>query len=244
MKTQMKILLQNVDTLLQQGGQAQNIRNTTARSQHSPASVHQTPRLDNYDNSLWSESCETILASPGWTTSAFDVETAKSALGSMDLANPAANLEGDAAREMDPRLPPTDIDYVWAEGSALAEDPLWDMSLDEAIRLCKLYEATIGVLYPVVDISVVIRHANTFFESTEAAKRLGFASSSPHYRLDDDDCILRIILAISFITEQGEESETGKMLCAGVQRCVSICLWKSVTLKRLQFLAIIVHPPT
>jgi hypothetical protein len=43
------------------------------------------------------------------------------------------------------------------------------------MRLCKVYEEEVGIMYPVVDITKVISQANLLYTFMEAATRTGFA---------------------------------------------------------------------
>lgn len=37
-------------------------------------------------------------------------------------------------------------------------DPIWALSKDEMVRLCRVYEEEMGIMYPVVNIEEVIIH--------------------------------------------------------------------------------------
>lgn len=39
-----------------------------------------------------------------------------------------------------------------------SRDPLWTFSKEEMVRLCRLYEEEVGMMYPIVDIEMVIAH--------------------------------------------------------------------------------------
>jgi hypothetical protein len=46
---------------------------------------------------------------------------------------------------------------------------------DEAIRLCRVYEEEMGIMYPMLDIDKIVRQATLLFTSMESATRTGLA---------------------------------------------------------------------
>ena len=122
------------------------------------------------------------------------------------------------------------------------KDPLWSISKDEAVRLCRLYQEEMGVMYPIVNIEDVIERAKLLFTFTEAATRIGFISTQmpgPDELGTDDNNILKMVLATASTVEGNGHSEMGQRLFHSV-RDTSRSLWEPVELKGLTLIVIIV----
>lgn len=62
-----------------------------------------------------------------------------------------------------------------------SRDPIWKFGKDEIIRLCRVYEEEIGLMYPVVDIEQVIVHGKNLYEFIGSALRTGLANVGMSY---------------------------------------------------------------
>lgn len=124
-----------------------------------------------------------------------------------------------------------------------SQDPLWSVDLDEALRLCKLYEDEMGMLTPMHDIEQVMRNAKSFFgsaESTGSEHANGYPHSSKGLS-NDDIYILRLVLAVALVIEGGGRSELGKALFDSARKAVESRLWEPVEIKGLIQLALVVR---
>ena len=124
-----------------------------------------------------------------------------------------------------------------------SQDPLWSVDLDEAMRLCGLYEEEMGMLTPMLDIGQILRNAKLFFGSIEPSGRAGPPpghSPSNNVLSTDDINNLRLVLAIALIIEGGGRSELGKALFDSARKAVESRLWEPVEIKGLLLLALVV----
>ncbi|KAJ6179204.1 hypothetical protein N7519_009665 [Penicillium mononematosum] len=179
----------------------------------------------------------------GPTSSAFNFDVAKSSLQNMgitpaedgipdDLTTAHVSPTGSPAPHLGQLLPITHP----------TKDPIWTIPREEAIRLCKVYEEEIGIMYPVVDIAKVTTQANLLYTFIEAATRTGFAQrgfpgcDGLH---DESSIILKLILATTLVVEGGGQSELGQRLYLDVKPFIESKLWESHTIKTIQLFAIV-----
>jgi hypothetical protein len=124
------------------------------------------------------------------------------------------------------------------------KDPIWAIRRDEAVRLCKVYEEEIGIMYPVVDITTVTAQANLLYTFMEAATRTGFAqrglpgADSLH---DDSTILLKLILATTLVVEAGGQSDLGQRLYLSVKPVIEAKLWEPHDIKTIQLFTIVVR---
>ena len=124
-----------------------------------------------------------------------------------------------------------------------SQDPLWSVDLDEALRLCGLYEEEMGVLTPMLNIEEVMINAKLFFGSTESAERAAPTSGYPpgsRGLSNDDIYTLRLVLAVALIIEGGGQSDLGKALFDSARKAVESRMWEPVSIKGLIHLALVV----
>lgn len=180
----------------------------------------------------------------GPTSSAFNFDVARSSLQSMGIHPPEDGMPDDltTAHVTPADSPPPNL------GPAVpaihpAKDPIWTIRREEAVRLCKVYEEEIGIMYPVVDINAVTSQANLLYTFMEAATRTGFAqrglpgADSLH---DDSSILLKVILATTLVVEGGGKSDIGHRLYLSVKPVIESKLWEPHDIKNIQLFAIVV----
>ena len=124
-----------------------------------------------------------------------------------------------------------------------SKDPLWLLSKDEAIRLCRVYDEEMGIMYPMLDIDKLIRHAVMLFAFVESASRTGLVQRSfagPDSLDDDDTRLLKIVLATALIVEGNGQSELGRRLFETVRQYAESSLWGPVNVNQLKLLVLVV----
>ncbi|CAI7599728.1 unnamed protein product [Penicillium discolor] len=179
----------------------------------------------------------------GPTSSAFNFDVAKSSLQNMGITPAEDGIPDDltTAHVSPTGSPPPHLGQV-LQTTHPTKDPIWTISREEAMRLCKVYEEEIGIMYPVVDITKIISQANLLYTFIEAATRTGFAqrgfpgSDGLH---DESSIILKLILATTLVVEGGGQSELGHRLYLDVKPFVESKLWESHTIKTIQLFAIV-----
>lgn len=83
-------------------------------------------------------------------------------------------------------------------------DPLLDFDKNEMVRLCRLHEEEIGIMYPVLNVQSVINHAKnlaTFLESVRNQQR-------PLEMLNDEKTLqLKIVMCCGLVVEEHGHSD-------------------------------------
>lgn len=182
------------------------------------------------------------LGYKGPTSSAFNFDVANSSLQTMGITDP--ETIGLLGPEKSPINSPRQHHTPLSINSQQSQDPLWSIDLDEAMRLCGLYEEEMGVLTPMLDIEQIMLNAKLFFGSTEPAGRAGSTNgykSSSRGLSSDDIYTLRLVLAVALIIEGGGRSELGKALFDSARKAVESRLWEPAEVKGVIHLALVVR---
>jgi hypothetical protein len=122
-------------------------------------------------------------------------------------------------------------------------DPILSFSKEEAIRLCRVYEEEMGIMYPVVNIEHMIVHASNVYDFLGAAVRNGLlTNSSPRRSMNDEStCTLKMILATAAVVEGNGQSEVADRLFESVRETAERILHsEAIQIQNLPFLAIVV----
>ena len=125
-----------------------------------------------------------------------------------------------------------------------SKDPLWRMSNEDAVRLCRIYEDEMGAMYPIVNIDEIISRAKFLFTFTGAATRSGLVRTDKAGAdsLDTaDNNILKMVLATALTFEAHGHSDLGQALFNSVKDASEGRLWKPAELKGLTLLVNIVR---
>lgn len=126
------------------------------------------------------------------------------------------------------------------------KDPLWKVGKEEAVRLCRLYEEEMGIMYPIIDMERTIAQANLLFAFTEAAARTGLmnrAMSGPDRLANNDVNILKMVLAIALIVDGEGQSDLGRTLYESCREAFEGRLSSPVEIKGLILLVLVVWIP-
>jgi hypothetical protein len=122
-------------------------------------------------------------------------------------------------------------------------DPIWALSKEEVIRLCRVYEEEMGLMYPVVNIEQIIVHATNLYQFIDAALRTGLANfNSPGKGVhDEQSLVLKMVLACATVVEGNGRSEIGHRLFESVREAADRILHsEAIEVKDLPLLAIVV----
>lgn len=179
----------------------------------------------------------------GPTSSAFNFDVAKSSLQNMGITPTEEGMPDDMTTEhATPAGSPPPLGPLIPTIHP-AKDPIWSVRREEAMRLCKVYEEEIGIMYPVVNIHEVTHQANLLYTFMESATRTGFAqhglpgADGLH---DDSTILLKLILATTLIVEGGGQSQLGHQLYLSVKPVIESKLWEPHEIKSIQLFAIVV----
>ncbi|OJJ44809.1 hypothetical protein ASPZODRAFT_70907 [Penicilliopsis zonata CBS 506.65] len=179
----------------------------------------------------------------GPTSTVFNFNVAKSSLQTMGIAPPDDVIPDDltTAHATPSGSPPPPISLPISTVHP-SKDPIWSIKREEALRLCRVYEEEIGIMYPLINIEQVNSRANLLYTFMEAAARTGFAqrgmpgSDGLH---DDDTNILKIILATTLVVEGNGRSDIGQRLYMSMKPIIESKIWQPSDLKTIQLFAIV-----
>lgn len=179
----------------------------------------------------------------GPTSSAFSINVANSSLQTMGLA--ASNLtevEGHDYEDLASGNPPQR--QASDRSPHFVKDPIWSLGKAEAIRLCRVYDEEIGIMYPMLDIKQIIDDSVRMFTSRPAATESG-SVDRPQLNangMDNPDCnVLRMVLATALFLEGGGQSELGSTLFDAVRVACESKLGEPPDIGGLRLLVIMVR---
>ncbi|KAL8712241.1 MAG: hypothetical protein Q9220_003392 [cf. Caloplaca sp. 1 TL-2023] len=178
----------------------------------------------------------------GPTSSAFSIDVANSSLQTMGLTDPSLTEAPSHDYEEPSSTSPQQrhLSNPLAP-SPYVKDPIWSIGKDEAIRLCRVYDEEIGMMYPMLDIEEIIEKVDKLFTFTEAATRTGLIDRnkpSPDAMHSPDIDILKMIFATVLILEGGGQSELGSALFDTVKGACESKLGEPPDIKGLRLLVI------
>ncbi len=191
----------------------------------------------------------------GPTSSHFNFDVARSSLQTMGITsqNDASRGEsGDAeqaTREPSPvstNLAGIKLSQAQFPADPLSKDPIWTISQDEALRLCRVWEDEMGMMYPILDINKVIEYAQKLSRFMEAAHRSGLMllGTPGMDSMDDEDTnILKMVLATAMTVEGSGRSEQGQRLFEYVHPAIDRLLLGNVGIKGIRLLVLTVRMP-
>ncbi|KXT06414.1 hypothetical protein AC578_6067 [Pseudocercospora eumusae] len=180
----------------------------------------------------------------GPTSVAFNLGVAKNSLESMGITGqPDEEVNGsgdsgtgtaDATPQRSPALKGQLLQSIHRD-----KDPIWTIPQEEAIRLCRVYEDEMGLMYPVVDISKVIAYAGKLYKFMEAAHRSGLMQQGlpGSDAIDDEDTnLLKVVMATAMTVEASGRSETGQRMFEYVQPAIDTMLLGAIGVKAIRLL--------
>jgi hypothetical protein len=151
--------------------------------------------------------------------------------------------EGPISHDPTPNASPPSIHQTLPSSSGNSgRDPIWTFNKEEMIRLCRVYEEEMGLMYPVIDIEQVIIHGTNLYEFVDAAVRTGLADpSNPKGIHDVQSCTLKMVLAVSTVVEGDGQSKIGFRLFESVRGTADRLLHsETIETKSLPFLVLVV----
>lgn len=180
----------------------------------------------------------------GPTSSAFSLDVAKNTLHNMGYQGLGVD-EGVITQDPTPVASPPLIQprpLVNANGNP-CNDPIWNINKEEMIRLCRVYEEEMGIMYPVVNIEQMIIHGSNLYHFIDAALRNGLARTDTPGKgvIDEESCILKLVLACATLVEGSGQSEIAYRLFESVREQADRTLHSEVIeIKSLPFLVLVV----
>jgi hypothetical protein len=179
----------------------------------------------------------------GPTSSAFSFDVAKNTLDNMGLQGLGVD-EGMITQDATPIASPPPLQSAPLDTNGkTSRDPIWSFSKEEMIRLCNVYEEEMGIMYPVVNIERMIIHGTNLYDFIDAALRTGIFSADRQGKgvLDEQSCILKLVLACATLVEGSGQSEIAYRLFESVRDAADRTMHSEVIeIKSLPFLVLVV----
>ncbi|TDZ25526.1 Protein STB5 [Colletotrichum orbiculare MAFF 240422] len=143
----------------------------------------------------------------GPTSMAFNMDVANNTIHNMGYKG-----IGDCDDHHTPLSVPEEIP-IRMQPQETPTDPLWDVGKDEMIRLCRLHEEEVGIMYPVINIQSAIDHARQLSSFMESARKQGLMPS-----LNDDKTLqLKIVMCCALVVEEHGHSEKATKLLESME---------------------------
>jgi hypothetical protein len=142
----------------------------------------------------------------GPTSLAFNLDVANSTIANMGYRiNTDHDDQGQPSDENEALLPLGQF------------DPLLDFDRDELVRLCRLHEDEVGIMYPVLNIQSVIGHAkhlSTYLES--------LGSQRPREPINDEKTLqLKMVLCCALVVEGHGHSDKAEKLYRSMETVIN-----------------------
>ncbi|KAI9376501.1 fungal-specific transcription factor domain-containing protein [Aspergillus egyptiacus] len=177
----------------------------------------------------------------GPTSSAFNFDVARSSLQHMGIAPAEEVIQDDlTTAHATPAASPPHVSTL-SQPMHPSKDPIWSIKRDEALRLCRVYEEEIGIMYPLVDIEQVMRQVTLLYTFMEAAMRTGLMHrglAGTDGLEDDSTSLIKLVLATTLIVEGGGRSELGRRLYLSVKPVIESKIWDTLDVKTIQLLGL------
>ena len=183
----------------------------------------------------------------GPTSTAFTVDMAKNTLHNMGYSDLADGAEETGVRDASPSSATPVLRPTETAAAPRPRDPLWEFDKEEMVRLCKIHEEEVGVMYPVVKIDTIIKHAEflgSWMESwSDASKRNGIPQSLQGEGdgiSDMNSLLLKIVMCCGLAVEEHGNSAKAARLYESIQPIVDKKLMSDAPdVANLPFLALV-----
>ncbi|KAI0465843.1 fungal-specific transcription factor domain-containing protein [Xylaria cf. heliscus] len=180
------------------------------------------------------------VAFRGPTSNHFSLDVAKNTLHKMGYSYPSDNVDAIGHVQETPSTSPKLAPQVVPSVENSSVDALWELDKDEMIRLCRIYEEEVGIMYPVLRIDSIISHARTLATWMQAAKKNGLAGGHHGGINDQNTLLLKIVLCGGLLVEGHGSSAQAQRIFAGIKHIADRMLMSDPpTVQTLPFLALV-----
>ncbi|KAF9879651.1 fungal specific transcription factor domain-containing protein [Colletotrichum karsti] len=176
------------------------------------------------------ESQENCQPSASYT---FNISLARTHLRAQGIAMTDSDKQGSSL-STDPTRPSSPSIHTPLEFGVGSVDPLWLIDEKEAIRLCDLYEAEIGIQYPFLNMTKLVDNVRTLYRAMATGSQNGFAfTAMPGPTVIDplDLDLIKMVISAGSVVEAGGSSQLGKALFLGVRKASHDKLWEPAGIK-------------
>ncbi|KAJ8130449.1 hypothetical protein O1611_g3183 [Lasiodiplodia mahajangana] len=229
-------------------GVATSICNASTRQIAAPAASKTRTNSSRWPPSTPTSTTMTMLPQPrqhssafrGPTSNRFSLDVAKNTLHKMGYSYPSDNADGSGHSQETPGTSPKLTPQVLPSTENSGADALWEFDKDEMIRLCRIYEEEVGIMYPVLRIDSIIAHAKTLATWMEAAKKNGLATGQDGGINDSNTLLLKIVLCGGLLVEGHGNSVQAQRIFAGIKSIANRMLMSDPpNVRNLPFLALV-----
>lgn len=176
----------------------------------------------------------------GPTSNRFSLDVAKNTLHKMGYSYPSDNVDGNGNSQETPGGSPKLAPLAAPSAETSTADALWELDKDEMIRLCRIYEEEVGIMYPVLRIDTIISHARTLATWMAAAKKNGLAGGQDGGINDPNTLLLKIVLCGGLLVEGHGSSAQAQRIFTGIKTIANRMLMSDPpNIQNLPFLALV-----
>lgn len=175
----------------------------------------------------------------GPTTSAYSFDLARSSLQQHGIVERnETGDEGDLTQEPSPLTSPSALNQELEVHQAV--DPLWALPEDEALRLCRVYEEEMGIMYPVLELEELLGQVHQLYGVMNNTGNIPNPAEGSKPLDRDDIHILRLVFACALTAEASGRSEQAIALFDSVRDVQDNCVWGPPQIKNIIFLTLVV----
>ncbi|KAI1826711.1 fungal-specific transcription factor domain-containing protein [Xylaria intraflava] len=176
----------------------------------------------------------------GPTSNHFTLDVAKNTLHKMGYSYPSDNGEANGPAHETPVASPKLAPRIIPSVENPTTDPLWELDKDEMIRLCRIYQEEVGIMYPVLRIETIIAHAKTLSAWMETARKNGFPSGQDRIVDDTNTLQLKVVLCGGLLVDGHGNSVQAQRIFAGIEHIANRMLMSDPpNVQTLPFLALV-----
>lgn len=153
----------------------------------------------------------------GPTSTEFSFGVADNSLQTMGITEGKGDANGDDVHGLPRSTSPGQMERNLQLLQAVHEekDPIYSVSKEEALRLCRVYEDEMGIMYPVLNIQTVMEYTERLYSFIDAARRNGLVQQGfPGADAIDDEntIVLKMIIACASTMEGSGSSDLGRSI--------------------------------
>ncbi|RAK91801.1 C6 transcription factor [Aspergillus costaricaensis CBS 115574] len=188
---------------------------------------------------------ESVFQGP--TTSAYSLDLAKSSLqrrGIVEEHPDVADAEdGDVDGDEGDTAPSQVIPMAVAASPPRTRhypsgDPLWTIGKSEALRLCRVYEEEMGIMYPVLELPQLLHQVELLY-GAESWPRVPVAQGNEEQLDRTAVHILRLVFACALTAEAAGSSALALSLFESVREVADNFVWGVAGIKNIIFLTLV-----
>lgn len=207
----------------------------------TPSSTSVPPSMSSLQHrSSQSQLRQTTFRGP--TSAHFSLDVAKNTLHKMGYSSLGETGEDDIAIQDTPAQSPMLVVQPDSSQYGTPKDPLWDFDKDEMIRLCRLHEEEVGIMYPVIRIETIISHATSLSAWLDTLKKNGLVPpfGQDSNMADLNTLLLKVVMSIGLVVEEHGYSERAHRLFESIRPTADRMLMSDPSdIKVVPFLALV-----